>query len=82
MIVFQVDAFRPLARFKEEVAEFARYLKDTPPSAGSAGVLYPGEVEHRAEVERSTQGVQIEDATWAKLSALAVEVGLPEPTIS
>ena len=82
MIVFQVDAFRPLARFKEEVAEFARYLKDTPPSAGSAGVLYPGEVEHRAEVERSTQGIQIEDATWAKLSALAVQLGLPEPTIS
>ena len=82
MIAFKVDAFRPLAQFKEQVASFAHYLKDTPPSEGSAGVLYPGEVEHRAEVRRGAEGIEIEDATWAKLSALAVKLGLPEPTLS
>src|SRR5206468_6596727 len=40
MACFKVDAFIPLARFKQEVAEFARYLKATPPAAGSSGVLY------------------------------------------
>jgi len=30
MAVFKVDAFRPLAEFKKEVGEFARYLKATP----------------------------------------------------
>src|SRR5437764_749814 len=44
--VFNVAAFRPLADFKREVAEFARYLKATPPAAASNGVLYPGESEH------------------------------------
>jgi len=39
MAVFNVAAFRPLTDFKKEVAEFARYLKATPPSAGSTGVL-------------------------------------------
>ena len=29
LAVFKVDAFRPLAEFKREVTEFARYLKDT-----------------------------------------------------
>ncbi len=49
MAVFNVEAFRPLNDFKKEVAEFARYLNATPPSEGSKGVLYPGEIENRTE---------------------------------
>lgn len=76
LAVFKVDAFRPLAQFRAEVAEFARYLKATPPSEGSEGVLYPGEIEHRRERERAANGIEIEDATWNKLRALAEEYGL------
>jgi uncharacterized oxidoreductase len=76
MAVFKVEAFRPLAEFKREVAEFARYLKSTPPSEGSAGVLYPGEVEHRNEQARRKAGIDVEDATWEKLRALAHEYGI------
>jgi LDH2 family malate/lactate/ureidoglycolate dehydrogenase len=76
MAVFKVDAFRPLAEFKKEVAEFARYLKATPPAQGSRGVLYPGEVEHMREQERRKSGIDVEDATWEKLRALAGEYGL------
>ena len=76
MAVFKVDAFRPLADFKKEVAEFARYLKATPPSEGSPGVFYPGEVEHIREQERRKSGIDVEDATWDKLRALAGEYGL------
>src|SRR5205814_10582920 len=46
MAVFNGAAFRPLQQFKKEVTEFAKYLKATPPSEGSAGVFYPGEVEY------------------------------------
>ncbi len=76
MAVFKVEAFRPLAEFKKEVAEFARYLKATPPAEGSSGVLYPGEIEHLREQERSKSGIDVEDATWAKLCALAGAYGL------
>jgi len=76
MAVFRVEAFRPLAAFKKEVAEFARYLKATPPAEGSSGVLYPGEVEYRCEQERRRSGIDVEDATWKKLCALASEYGL------
>ena len=58
------------------MAEFARYLKATPPSEGSPGVLYPGEVEHLREQERRKSGIDVEDATWDKLRALAGEYGL------
>jgi len=74
--VFNVSAFRPLAEFKREVAEFARYLKATPPAEGSPGVLYPGEIEHVRELERRQSGIDVEDATWAKLRSLAEGYGL------
>jgi uncharacterized oxidoreductase len=76
MAVFNVEAFRPLADFKKEVAEFARYLKATPPAEGSSGVLYPGEVEYLCEQERRRSGIDVEDATWNRLRALAGEYGL------
>jgi uncharacterized oxidoreductase len=76
MAVFRVEAFRPLEAFKKEVAEFARYLKATPPAEGSSGVLYPGEVEYLTEQERRRSGIDVEDATWNRLCALAGEYGL------
>src|SRR6188474_1704944 len=76
MAVFNVAAFRPLKEFKKEVAEFARYLKATPPSEGSSGVLYPGEVEYIREQQRRKSGIEVEDATWDRLKALATDYRL------
>jgi uncharacterized oxidoreductase len=76
MAVFNVAAFRPLKHFRREVADFARYLKSTPPSEGSQGVYYPGEIEGVREQQRLRDGIEIEDATWEKLRALAREYGL------
>jgi len=76
LIAIKVEAFRPLLAFRKDVADFAHYLKDTPPAKGSSGVLYPGEVEHRQEQKRGAEGIEIEDATWKKLGALAQEGGI------
>jgi uncharacterized oxidoreductase len=73
---FDVAAFRPVAEFKAQVAEFARYLKDTPPAQGSPGVLYPGEPEYLREQERRQSGIEVEDATWQKLEGLAREYAI------
>jgi len=78
MAVFNVAAFRPLKDFKKEVAEFARYLKATPPSEGSTGVFYPGEVEYIREQQRRVSGIDVEEATWDKLRALAGEYKLAD----
>jgi LDH2 family malate/lactate/ureidoglycolate dehydrogenase len=78
LAVFKVDAFLPIARFKQEVTDFAKYLKDTPPAEGSQGVLYPGEIEFQAETARRQNGVMIEDSTWKKLGELADKHGLRE----
>jgi uncharacterized oxidoreductase len=76
MAAFNVSAFRPLAQFKREVAEFAHYLKDTPPAAGSRGVLYPGEPEYLREHDRRQSGIEVEESTWNKLRSLAESYGL------
>jgi uncharacterized oxidoreductase len=76
LAVFNVAAFRPVAEFKHEVAEFARYLKATPPAEGSRGVFYPGEIEFLNEQKRRRDGIDVEDATWQKLISLANSYGL------
>ncbi len=78
MAVFKVDAFRPLAEFKREVTEFARYLQDTKPAEGFSRVYYPGEIEHDKEVDRRANGIEIEDATWEKLREMAAGYGIAE----
>lgn len=71
MACFKVAAFRDLDTFKAEVTDFAHYLKDTKPAEGFEEVFYPGEIEHLNEIDRAANGVQVEDATWEKLLALA-----------
>ena len=74
--VFKVSAFRELETFKQEVTDFANYLKATPPAEGFKEVFYPGEIEFRKEQDRRKNGVPIEDATWNTIKALAQGYGL------
>jgi uncharacterized oxidoreductase len=78
MAVFKVDAFRPLAQFKQEVTEFARYLQDTKPAEGFSRVYYPGEIEYEKEKDRRANGIEVEDATWQKLREMAAGYGIAE----
>ena len=78
MAVFNVAAFRPLAQFKQEVSEFAKYLQDTKPAAGFSRVYYPGEIEYEKEQDRRANGVEVEDATMQKLADLARGYGIAE----
>ena len=75
---FNVAAFRDLETFKREVTEFAEYLAATPPRPGFERVYYPGEPEHLKTLQKRKDGIYIEDATWEKLTKLAVEFGLAD----
>ncbi len=76
MVVLNVAAFRPLDQFKRDVADFARYIKATPPAPGVAEVFYPGELEWRTERERRQNGIPIEDETWNALLRTANSLDL------
>jgi uncharacterized oxidoreductase len=76
MAVFAVDAFRPLEEFKRDIADFVKYVKDTPPAEGFKEVLYPGEIEYRTEQQRRRDGIPIEEETWRQLTELAKASGV------
>jgi uncharacterized oxidoreductase len=76
LMAVKVEAFRPLAQFRREMAEFVAYLKATPPATGFQEILYPGEVEHRTEQQRIRDGILVEEATWQQVWALVTTHGL------
>jgi LDH2 family malate/lactate/ureidoglycolate dehydrogenase len=76
MAVFKVSAFRDLTTFKQEVTDFANYIKATPKAQGVKEIYYPGEVEFQKEKDRRANGISVEDATWGKLKDLAQQFGL------
>jgi uncharacterized oxidoreductase len=81
MAVFAVDAFRSLDEFKRDIADFVKYIKETPPAEGFKEVLYPGEPEYRTEQQRRVEGIPIEDETWRQLTGLAAAAGIPMPQV-
>lgn len=78
MAAFDVAAFRDADEFKAEVTEFAQYLKGTPPASGFSEVFYPGELEHKRELQLLDEGIFVEDSTWNSLRELAKEFGTAE----
>jgi uncharacterized oxidoreductase len=80
MAVFKVEAFRELDEFKQEVTEFAHYLKSTPRAEGFDEIYYPGEIEHIRTQKSLRDGIEVEDSTWKKLRELAQEFGVAEST--
>ena len=75
--VFNVEAFRPLEAFKEEVSGFAEFVKTSPPS-GAVGVQHPGEPEYRKEEKLREEGIYIGDETWSRIEAIIAEKGLTD----
>ncbi|MDC0035405.1 Ldh family oxidoreductase [Chloroflexi bacterium] len=69
--VFNVSAFRDIQDFKDEVTEFAAYLKSSETAPGFDEVLYPGEIEYRNETRQRKEGIFVEDSTWGELKSLA-----------
>lgn len=76
MAAFNVDAFRDLETFKQEVTDFADYLTATPKATGVDRIYYPGEVEYLRTQIHLKEGINVEDRTWAKLEKLAAAYGV------
>jgi uncharacterized oxidoreductase len=78
MVALSIDDFVTRPRYDALVAELLENVKRTQPAPGFDEVLLPGEKEQRSLAQRSAEGIPIPDATWAKLNALARELGITE----
>ncbi|WP_083661205.1 Ldh family oxidoreductase [Actinophytocola xanthii] len=70
LMAFDIAAFLPPARFREQTEQFCRRLNETPLAEGHEEVLVPGELEERVRRERERDGIPIPETTWQELTAL------------
>ena len=65
--------------FAEEARRYVDYVKASRPVAPGGEVLVPGEPEARTRAERLARGVPLQAETWARLVAVAGDLGVPVP---
>lgn len=56
-IAYRIDAFTDLDTFKEQMDNFLKGLRETPPAPGHDRVYYAGLPEHEIEIERRAKGI-------------------------
>ncbi|MBZ0292833.1 MAG: Ldh family oxidoreductase [Anaerolineae bacterium] len=81
MLATSIEAFTDRAYFEQQVVQLKARVKQVRPSAGSAGVLLPGEKESRTMAERLRDGIPLPDKTWVDLGAVAAEWGVTMPAL-
>lgn len=76
LIALNIEAFQPLAEFRQAVADFAQRLKATPRAPGCEEILLPGEPEWRCMEERERSGISLPEVTWHRLDETSRSLGL------
>jgi uncharacterized oxidoreductase len=81
MLAVDVARFLPLDQFVREVEAVVGWVKTARPREGVTEVLVPGENGWRTMARRRAEGIPIAGSTWARIVAIAREVGaeVPEP---
>jgi LDH2 family malate/lactate/ureidoglycolate dehydrogenase len=73
---WRIDAFADLDWFKQQVTDFIKFIKTSPLSAGSKGIMYPGELEKDMEAKLRKEGIAVEDSVWSDITGLIQEYEL------
>jgi len=76
LLALNVEAFRPLDVFLDQVAELSAAVKAVPPLGEGEAVMLPGEIEQTTRKCRLAEGIPVSEGTWAKISNAARELGV------
>jgi uncharacterized oxidoreductase len=76
LIVINVEAFLPAAKFAALAHELRDYLKSCPPDENHHEITLPGELDFRVFQERSALGVPIDPRTWEQICECAATLGV------
>ena len=74
--VMNIAAFEDVADFKRRTRGLIAHVKSSRPRPGFSEVLFPGEPEYRTALQRRRDGIELPEALWADLAALADELGI------
>jgi len=78
-IVFDPARFIAADLLSAEVDAVLDWVKSADPAPGVAAVLVAGEPERLARQERSSEGIPLDDRSWAELCEAARAVGVARP---
>jgi len=76
LMVVNVEAFAPRELFEQRVQELIGHVKSSPPAAGFAEVMFPGELESREQHRQEKSGLFIDDGTWQAVHATLMQLGV------
>ncbi|HEY1236042.1 MAG TPA: Ldh family oxidoreductase [Candidatus Binatia bacterium] len=72
----RIDAFRPVAEFKQDMDRLIRELKSTPPIEGQKRVYVAGEIEFEIAEERAERGIPLLPSVLKGLREVSEHLGL------
>lgn len=74
-----ISAFLPLARFSERADTMVQEIKSLPKVAGTEEILMPGERSAACRHRNTKDGIDLADAVWEELCAIAARYGVKLP---
>jgi LDH2 family malate/lactate/ureidoglycolate dehydrogenase len=75
----RVDAFMPVADFHQRMEQILELMRSCPAAPGVERIFVPGEIECETARRRNVDGIPINAALQAELTALAAELGVKAP---
>lgn len=75
-IAIDIDRFIPLASFTERLGRYIDLMKAEPKAPGTSEILHAGEVEHRLEMRRRAEGIDLPARVAGELMALGSKYGV------
>ena len=62
--------------FDEEAQAFVQWLRQSPPGEGFDALQLAGEPERRTRAQRTSSGIEIDEATWAEIRSAGAKLGV------
>ena len=78
-IAIDIKRFMPLDQFMSRIGTYIDQLKAEPKAPGVTEILYAGELEHRLEAKRRSEGVSLTEKLEADLKRLGNDFGVTWP---
>jgi L-2-hydroxycarboxylate dehydrogenase (NAD+) len=80
-LAIDVEAFRPLEEFTEQIGEYFTEFKGSAAAPGFSEVLIPGERSIRSRARNLELGYEVYDDLWAELLDLGRSIGFDVPSV-
>ena len=78
MLALDIARWRDPADFTDRLETLLANAKHAPLQPGFSEIITPGEIEDRAEEQRSDKGIPLDEPTWKELKAAAQKVGVTD----